>query len=349
MIQSVGEERPRSAEAAADNWTAVSRTHLVAEYHADGRLLSANRVLLDLMAYGEEEVLGREHAIFCPPSHAASDEYRALWADLRRGRPAHGKYPRVTRDGRALWVRASYDPVLDPSGRVCRVVEVATDITATAARNAAFEAQVRAINLSQAVVEFAPDGTLLAANDRFLALVGYDRSGLIGRHHRVLCAPEDARSPEYAAFWRKLASGRYDAGLYRRTARDGRELWLRATYNPVIAANGLPERIVKVATDVTHQVALEGEVKRQLGEARTLEAQLTRRDEEREALFGEIAAIVGTVGEIARQTKLVALNAAIEAARAGEAGQGFAVVAAEVGDLANAVRAATERATALLR
>ena len=183
----------------------------------------------------------------------------------------------------------------------------------------------RAVCRSQAVAEFGLDGIILWANDVFLAIMGYRLDEVVGRHHRMFCDPEEARSTAYAAFWAKLAAGEFDSGEYRRLAQDGHEVWLQATYNPVLDGHGRPERVLKIATDVT---ALH-----------TLRLEL-------ESTIGQLAGIVDTIRGIAGQSNLLALNASIEAARAGEAGRGFAVVADEVKKLAQDTRRATEEAAA---
>lgn len=185
-----------------------------------------------------------------------------------------------------------------------------------------------AICKSQAVIEFAPDGVILWANELFLDLMGFTLGEIMGQHHRIFCLAGDAASTEYAAFWTKLARGEYDAGEYRRVGKDQREIWLQATYNPVVDANGKVQRILKIATDITTPRMLRAELK---------------------AMVDGLVEIVDGIGLIANQTNLLALNAAIEAARAGDAGRGFAVVAAEVKKLAGDTRTATDRARAMVR
>lgn len=189
------------------------------------------------------------------------------------------------------------------------------------------DAAWNAICRSQAVIKFAPDGRIQWANDVFLSVMGYRLDELVGQHHRLFCDPAYVLSTEYAEFWRKLGSGHFDAGEYRRLTKSGADIWLQATYNPVFDDGGHVDHVLKIAADTTL--------------SRSLMAEL-------ETTVGKLADIVSTIGGIADQTNLLALNATIEAARAGEAGKGFAVVAAEVKRLAQDTRLATDRAAAMI-
>jgi methyl-accepting chemotaxis protein len=210
------------------------------------------------------------------------------------------------------------------------------------------EAVWSAILRSQAVIEFRTDGHVVDANDNFLRLFGYAHEEIVGRHHRMFCAPEDLASIAYTIFWRKLAAGDFDSGAYRRIAADGRDVWLQASYNPILGEDGRPIGVLKIASDVTRQVQLERTVATQLEVAERLQGELAERDHEREAMLSELAGTVDAIARIANQTNLLALNATIEAARAGDAGRGFAVVAGEVKRLAGDTALATRRAGEML-
>lgn len=195
---------------------------------------------------------------------------------------------------------------------------------------AAWEAVCR----SQAVIEFDTSGTITWANGRFLSLMGYSLAELVGHHHRMLCDPEYAASAEYERFWDTLRQGEFEQGEFSRRRADGSEIWMQASYNPIFDREGVIQRVLKVATDVTRQVLLE----------RALQANQAAM----QGTMGELGEIVTAINGIAGQTNLLALNATIEAARAGDAGRGFAVVASEVKKLSGDTKAATQRASDML-
>jgi methyl-accepting chemotaxis protein len=205
-----------------------------------------------------------------------------------------------------------------------------------------------AICRSQVVIEFDLDGTVLWANEQFLAVMGYRADAVIGAHHRIFCTEDDVRSGAYVEFWRKLGRGAFDGGLYRRKRSDGGDVWLQATYNPILEADGKPRKIVKIATDLTKQVMLEREVAQRHTQEQRFTSELEQQKDVLQDAMTQLSGIVAAIGSIASQTRLLALNAAIEAARAGEAGRGFAVVANEVKKLADDTRTATDRARTML-
>jgi methyl-accepting chemotaxis protein len=111
--------------------------------------------------------------------------------------------------------------------------------------------QLAAIHKAQAVIEFDLLGHVLMANQNFLNTMGYTLEEIQGQHHRLFVDPAVRDTREYAAFWEKLGQGKFDGGQYKRIAKDGSEVWLQATYNPIFDHRGRPMKVVKYATDVT--------------------------------------------------------------------------------------------------
>ncbi|MCF6745810.1 PAS domain S-box protein [Blastococcus sp. KM273128] len=230
---------------------AIDRAQAVVEFDLSGRVIDANQNFLATMGYSLAEIRGKHHRMFCEPELAASPAYVDFWHDLARGEFMSGHFKRLAKDGREVWLQATYNPILDPEGRPVKIVKFASDVTADTQRSAEYLGKVAAIDRAQAVVEFDLQGHVLAANGNFLATMGHSLADVQGKHHRVFCEPEYAQSTEYAHFWERLAAGAFETGEYKRLAKDGREVWLQATYNPILDADGRPMKVVKFATDVT--------------------------------------------------------------------------------------------------
>jgi methyl-accepting chemotaxis protein len=254
---------------------AINKVLAVVEFALDGTVLGANDNFLATVGYSLSEVLGKHHRIFVTPVDQQNPAYRALWEKLGRGEFEQGQFRRQRKDGRLIWLEASYNPIFDGKGKPFKVVKYATDITAQKALAAANDGLLAAINRAQAVIEFTLDGSIITANENFLKVVGYSLPEIQGKHHRLFVSPDYAQSAEYRAFWEKLKSGTYHSGQYERVGKAGRQIWLQASYNPLFDSNGKPFKVVKFATDVTDQVRTVDEV-RSLVQA-AISGDLTRR------------------------------------------------------------------------
>ncbi|MGQ0597045.1 methyl-accepting chemotaxis protein [Aquabacterium sp.] len=233
---------------------ALSRVQAVIEFNLDGTVLTANDNFCKVMGYRLDEIQGRHHSMFAAPGYADTPAYRQFWAKLNNGEYDAGEYKRVGKGGKEVWIQASYSPIIGPNGRPVKVVKYATDITAQKLRNADFEGQLAAISKAQAVIEFGLDGRVQWANDNFLSVMGYTLAEIKGQHHAMFVDPAYRDSPDYKRFWEKLGQGEYDAGQYKRYGKNRKEIWIQASYNPIMDMNGKPFKIVKYATDVTAEV-----------------------------------------------------------------------------------------------
>jgi methyl-accepting chemotaxis protein len=233
---------------------AIGRAQSVIEFGIDGRVLTANANFLSAVGYTLDEIRGQHHSLFVDQTYRQSVEYRMFWEKLGRGEVDSGQYKRIAKGGREIWMQASYNPILGLDGKPAKVVKYATEITAQKVQAADFEGQLAAIGKAQAVIEFSLDGRILRANENFLNAVGYSNEEIRGQHHSMFVEAGYRQSSEYRMFWDKLGRGDYDAGQYKRIAKGGREIWLQASYNPILDMNGKPFKVVKYATDVTDQV-----------------------------------------------------------------------------------------------
>lgn len=230
---------------------AFDQNQALIEFTLDGIIEKANENFLKTMGYREDEVVGKHHSMFAHDGVAETAEYRAFWTALRQGEPQAGRFKRVSKNGKNVWLQAIYIPIRDGDGQPYKVVKTATDVTA--AQEAAIDqtAILTSVDRTQGRIEFDLNGNILAVNDAFLSVVGYSRDELVGHHHSMLCEPEYTQSAEYREFWQKLGRGEFDAGKYSRLAKGGREIWIQAAYNPVFDDEGKPLRVIKFATDIT--------------------------------------------------------------------------------------------------
>ena len=232
---------------------ALDKVQAIIEFETSGTIITANNNFLATMGYQLAEIQGQHHRLFVTPEYAASQEYQQFWDKLNRGEFVAAEFRRIGKNGKEVWIQASYNPIADRNGRVFKVVKFATDITQQKLQTADYSGQIEAISKSQAVIEFNMDGTIITANDNFLNTMDYRLEEIKGQHHRMFVDPAYANSTEYKQFWEQLNRGEFSTDEFKRFGKGGKQVWIQASYNPIRDMNGKPVKVVKYATDITEQ------------------------------------------------------------------------------------------------
>ncbi|HMN68513.1 MAG TPA: PAS domain-containing methyl-accepting chemotaxis protein [Bdellovibrionales bacterium] len=232
----------------SDAWiTAIKRTQAVIEFALDGTVLNANDNFLAATGYEMDEIKGKNHRMFCEPEYAKSSEYKDFWKNLGAGTPDAGEYKRLGKNGREVWIVASYNPILGSDGKVQKVVKFATDVTETKVE---LKARADIMNMTSIVSESNLKGDILTANEKYMEVSKFSLDELIGQPHSITRHPDMPKSV-FKEMWATIGRGKMFRGIIKNRAKDGTPYYVDAVIAPILGPNGKPRKYLGVRYDIT--------------------------------------------------------------------------------------------------
>lgn len=247
-VLDIAETRPEAKGGESDAlMAAINRSQAVIEFQLDGTVINANDNFLKTLGYDLSDIKGKHHRMFCDPEYTQSPAYREFWEKLGRGEFDCGEYRRLGKNGREVWIIASYNPVLDANGKPVKVIKFATDVTASRA-----ELKVRTdiMNMTSIVSEADLKGDILSINDKFMEVSKYSKEELLGKPHNTTRHP-DMPKEVFKEMWATIGRGKMFRGVVKNRAKDGTPYYVDAVIAPILGENGKPKKYLGVRYDIT--------------------------------------------------------------------------------------------------
>ena len=244
---------------------AINRSQAVIEFNMDGTIITANQNFLSAMGYELADIKGRPHSTFCDRDYAASLEYRQFWDKLNRGEFETGEYKRVGKNGKEVWIMASYNPVMGADGKPFKVIKFATDVTASKAE---LKTRTDIMNMTSIVSEADLRGDIISMNEKFIEISKYSREELMGKPHNTTRHP-DMPKEVFKEMWATIGRGKIFRGIVKNRAKDGTPYYVDAVIAPIMGDNGKPKKYLGVRYDLT---AVETERQNMKGVLRAIDA-----------------------------------------------------------------------------
>jgi len=232
----------------------MNLTCIVSEADKKGDILSVNEKFLEISKYGKHELIGHGHNTTRHPD-MPKELFKQMWSTIGRGDIFRGMVKNRAKDGTPYYVDAVIAPILGDNGKPVKYLGVRYDLTAAELELQNFRAVFACIDQNFATIEFDLAGNVLHANANFLQALGYTLDEIKGRHHRLFVDAAFSNSADYTQFWRELNAGKPQNNTFRRIGKNGQDVWIQAVYAPVKDECGRVIKVVKIATDVTAQVA----------------------------------------------------------------------------------------------
>ena len=240
---------------------------LISKANEKGKITYVNKKFTEVSGYTLDDVIGKDHSIVNSgyhPSEMWSDMYnvvikeKGIWNKIVTNKGKSGNLYYVD-----TYIKAEFD---SKTNKLKGFTSIRQDVTELKRKETEIRNRMNAINKSNAVIEFDLNGKIIFANKLFCNTMEYSESELVGRYHKIFVGEEflfsNSRSKEYKEFWKKLKSGEFVSGEFERTTKSGRNIWLQASYNPIVDDSGNVYKIMKIATDITERVEQSDEIEK---------------------------------------------------------------------------------------
>ncbi|MBK6267250.1 PAS domain S-box protein [Marivirga sp. S37H4] len=219
---------------------AISRSNAVIEFDTNGIILEANDNYLTIIGYSREELIGQSHEMLVSNELKKEKKYQQLWKDLSEGQFISGEFDRVTKSGKNVILKGVFNPIFDINGKAIKIVQFVTDITQEKLlekENKRHQIDLlnhmEAINKTIGSLEFNGEGKIINANEIYLSITGFKLEDIQGKSYFDLLPEQDRFKPQYQLMWESLQNGKFFSGEFKQVDKQGHEVWLSGTINPI--------------------------------------------------------------------------------------------------------------------